>query len=254
MAEHNSSRAAESGRVGGRAAERPQLPRRFYTSVEVEQRDGSWYVLLDMRQLRSPGKHPVAVPSQALGAALADEWDAQGDVIDPAQMPLTRIINTALDGVADNINAVRDEIARFAGDDLVCYRAAHPEELSSRQQAAWDSPLTWLAETHGVELKTAVGIMPVAQSASDLQKFRRLLDVYDALQLAALHTVVTLMSSAVLGHAILAKRLSPEEAWAAAHLDEDWQIAQWGRDAEAEARRAFRWREFQAAMRIMDAL
>lgn len=236
------------------ALAQPALPKRFYTTVEIELRNGGWHVLLDGRPLRTPGKRPVSVPVEALGAALAGEWDAQAEVIDPAAMPLTRIINTALDFVVGNKDAVRDEIAKFAGDDLVCYRATHPQELIERQSAAWDPPLAWLKKTHAIELKTGAGVMPVSQSTSDIGKFRRLLDRYDMLQLAALHTFATLLGSAVLSYAVSEKRLPSEEAWTAAHLDEDWQIALWGRDAEAEARRAFRQREFQAAVLIADAL
>ena len=247
----NSKAANNQAGLVGKSGLEQQHPKRFYTLATTEQREAGWCILLDGRLVRTPGKNLVSVPSSALADALAREWDGQQDVIDPATMPLTRIVNTAADGVAHKANEVRDEIVKFAGGDLLCYRAEHPQELVERQQAAWDAPLTWLAEAHGVHLKTTSGIMPITQPQPELQKFRSLLENYDGLQLAALHVTVTLTGSAVLGAAALTGKILPEDAWLAAHVDEDWQIAQWGEDDEPIARRQNRQRQFWAASEII---
>jgi len=235
-------------------AAKPELRKRFYTSATFEQNEGMWCVLLDGRSVRTPDKHLLRVPSQTLAAALAAEWEAQVDAINPEAMPLTRIVNTALDGVSNVKDKVRDEIAKFAGDDLLCYRAEHPQDLIDRQNLVWDAPLAWLKERHEITFQTGAGLMPIRQQQKELHKFRHLLNAYETFHLAALHTVVTLTGSAVLGYAVLTGHLTKEEAWRAAHVDEDWQISKWGADAEAKARRAYRWREYCAAVEIMNAV
>ncbi len=243
----------EPGQTGQLAPQR-EHPKRFYASVTTGQSGQAWHILLDGRSVRTPGKHLISLPSAALANIIAQEWDAQHEVIDPATMPATRIVNTAIDGVVHKADSVRDEIAKFAGGDLLCYRAGHPRELVELQRAAWDEPLAWLAQDHSVNLQTATGIMPINQPALELQKFRNLLDACGGLRLAALHVVVTLTGSAVLGIGILESKLSSADAWSAAHVDEDWQITQWGEDHEAKERRAFRWREFSTATEIIRLL
>jgi chaperone required for assembly of F1-ATPase len=234
----------------GGAGERV-LPKRFYKQADVRAVDDGWLVVLDERPVRTPGRQQLLAPSEALSEAIAREWAAQEDVIDPATMPLTRLMNTALDGVSGKEGKVRAEIVQFAGSDLLCYRAEHPRELVELQSSAWDPPLQWLAQHHGVELQVAGGIMPVMQSQEALDRFGGLVAEGGAFELAALHVLVTLSGSAVLGCAVMKGGLGTAEAWAAAHVDEDWQILQWGGDAEAEARRAYRWREFQAAALLL---
>ncbi len=238
------------GLAGTDAPGRP-LAKCFYERVGTGKQHDGWVVLLDGRTVRTPGNNPLVVPSEALCDALAAEWAAQQNVIDPASMPLTRIVNTALDGVAGNEQDVCDEIVKFAGSDLLCYRADHPQQLVARQARAWDAPLAWMAGTHGVALACAVGIMPVAQDRAALDAFRRLIAGEHALRLAALHILVTLSGSAVLGYGVLARHIDDETAWSAAHVDEDWQFSQWGEDGEARERRARRRQEFAAAARLL---
>ncbi len=228
------------------------LPKRFYDEACVAAVDDGWAVVLDGRNVRTPGKQVWMVASAALAQAAADEWAVQADVIDPATMPINRLVNTALDGVAGQERAVRDEIVKFAGNDLLCYRADHPQELVARQAALWDPALAWLADARGVRLVTSQGIMPVAQPRQAIERFAGLVAGCDALSLAALHVLVTLSGSAVLGYGILEGAWSAQEAWSWAHVDEDWQIEQWGKDSEAQARRAYRWSEFEAAARILE--
>lgn len=230
---------------------RPTLPKRFYRLVEVVPRDGSLGIALDGRLLRTSAGAPILLPNEALAAALAAEWDAQDETIDAGAMPLTRIVNAALDHVAARADDVRAEIVRYAGSDLLCYRAEGPAGLAERQQVAWSPVLAWAARELGVRLVLAEGVRPVRQPAEELTRFEAALLDLPALPLAALHVLTTLTGSALLALATLHGHLTPQDAWAAAHIDEDWQIGQWGDDAEAADRRARRWREMSAAALIL---
>lgn len=231
------------------------LPKRFYTSVTVAgapAESSAWQVLLDGRPVRTPAKRSLALPSPALAAAVAEEWAQQGERIDPARMPLTRIVNAAIDGVAGRQGEVAADVVKYAGSDLVCYRADFPDALVARQRAHWDPLIAWAQTELGCPLVTASGLMPVAQPAGVAEAVRRALADMGVMQLAALHVMTTLLGSAVLALAVARGRLTAEQAWIAAHVDEDHQISEWGEDAEAAARRALRWREMQAAARLVE--
>jgi chaperone required for assembly of F1-ATPase len=204
--------------------------------------------------MRTPAKGVLAVPSRALAEAIAAEWEAQRDRIDPAVMPLTRLVNSALDGVRGREGEVRAEIAKYAASDLVCYRASEPEGLARRQAELWDPVLAWSRGTLGADFRTAEGLMPVAQPEAVHAAVARELAGEGALRLAALHVMTTLMGSALLALAHARGAVSAEAAWSAAHVDEDWQIARWGEDADAAARRQRRWAEMQAASRMLALL
>ena len=235
--------------VPGREATARPLPRRFYSTVEVAAgaKAVGHAILLDGRTARTPGKRELRLASEPLAQAVAAEWAAQQDFIDPAGMPLTRLVNTAIDGVAARMADVAADIAKYAGNDLLCYRADFPAGLAARQSQLWDPVLAWLAETCGATLAVGTGLMPIAQSAEAGRCISSAIAPLDPMRLTALHVMTTLMGSAVLALAVLAGRLTPEAAWEAAHIDEDWQIAEWGEDAEAMARRRHRWQEMQAA-------
>jgi len=231
-----------------RAAARPK---RFYRNVAVAPEGGLHAVALDERRARTPGRALLAFADRDLAAAVAAEWDAQLEHIDAMTMPLTRIANSAIDGVALHLDATRDDIVAYAGNDLLCYRAASPEGLALRQSELWDPLLDWAERAFGARLATGEGIVPVEQPEESLERIRSALGAYDAMALAGLHVATTLTGSAIIALAVADGRLAPEAAWAAAHVDEDWQIAQWGEDAEAAARRAARWREMVAAATIL---
>ncbi|MBS0243087.1 MAG: ATPase [Proteobacteria bacterium] len=234
--------------VPGREADARPLPRRFYKEVGLgPSGDGGYAVLLDGRPAKTPGKRLLRLTSARLAEAVAGEWGTQAETIDPAKMPLTRLVNTALDGVAERMGDVAADVVKYAGSDLLCYRAETPPGLVRRQAELWDPLLLWIAETHGVRLTVNTGIMHVAQPAASLERLAAAVAPLDALPLTALHVMTTLMGSAVLALATLQERLPPETAWEAAHVDEDWQMAEWGQDAEALARRHHRWQEMQAA-------
>jgi chaperone required for assembly of F1-ATPase len=169
-------------------------------------------------------------------------------------MPLTRLVNSAIDGVTGREAEVRADIAKYAASDLVCYRAEVPAELVRRQAEAWDPILSWGREALAARLVLSEGIVPVAQPRAATAAVEGALAELDAFSLAAHHVMTTLMGSALLALAHARGRLTAEEAWAAAHVDEDWQIGQWGEDAEAKARRARRWAEMQAASRLLELL
>ena len=238
-------KAAQSARTSLQSA---SLPKRFYTSVSVEEKTGGdgCRVLLDGRPVRTPKKNVLALPTPALGVAVAAEWDAQTTHIDPATMPLTRLANTALDGVSGREADVRADIVRYAGNDLLYYRAEHPQGLVRRQSEQWDPILGWARDKLASPFVIQRGLMPVTQPAATLDAFSRVLP-HAPFELAALHVMTTLMGSALLTWAVSERRLDVATAWAAAHVDEDWQIERWGADEEAAARRAARLAELGAA-------
>lgn len=232
------------------------LPKRFYTAVSIGPADdGGHAVLLDGRTVRTPAKQHLTVPTEAAAILLAAEWDAQKDEINPATMPVTRLANTAIDGVSKDIRAVFDDILNFAGTDLLCYRASEPEGLVARQSERWNPVINWAAETLGARFILAEGVVHQAQPREAISGIAEALRAYATpLGLACLHTITTITGSALLAIAFAEKQLSAEEAWALAHLDEDWQIEHWGTDDEAFQRRENRWREMQAATATLDAL
>ncbi len=239
----------------GKVATRDALPKRFYKEVAVKDEGGGASApLLDGKPVRTPAKAPLALPTRALAEAVAEEWRAQGDRIDPSTMPLTRLANSAIDGVAGREAAVIDDIAKHAGADLLCYRAEGPKALVAAQGKHWDPVLAFARETLKAPLVLSQGIVHVAQPEASLARIRGAFEGLDPFRLAALHVMTALTGSALLALAVFKGRLTPEEAWEAAHVDEDFQISQWGEDAEAKERRANRWRDFQASARLLGLL
>jgi len=228
---------------------RPNLRKRFYQAVTVG--EGMLYpILLDGRAVKTPAGGALAAPSRPLAQAIAAEWDAQGERIDPAAMPLTRLANTIIDGVAPNPEPVRQEIAKYLGSDLVCYRAATPEGLVARQAQHWDPVLAWAREAHGASFVLSEGVVFVAQPANAVATARAVIPS-DPWRLGAVSAITTLTGSALIALAVAAKQLGVDEAWAAAHVDEDWNMDFWGRDELAMQRRTARFAEMQAAGTVL---
>jgi chaperone required for assembly of F1-ATPase len=227
---------------------RPQPVRRIYKAVEVREGDGRHALMLDGRRARTPGRNPLSATSRALMLEVAAEWERQPETIDPAGMPLTRLLNSAIDGVAHTMDETRADLLRYAGSDLLYYRAEEPETLVESQAHAFDPILLWAAETLGARFNVTAGVMHVAQPQAALAAIGAAFDAYDnPAALAALSVMTTLTGSALLALAVARGFLSPEDAWRTAHIDEDFQAEHWGADAEAVARREARWREFEAA-------
>ncbi len=230
---------------------RPELPKRFYKAVRVVPAEGGFTVRLDERNVRTPGKKLLAVRDRSLAEVIAAEWDAQGKTIDPRTMPLTKLVNVALDRVSAEALAVQAEIVKYAGTDLICYRAETPEGLAAAQEEAWSPLVAWASEALGARLRLAQGIVHVMQEDGVGDAVARAVAGLDVLRLAALHLAMTLTGSAIIALALSRGRLAAEEAWAAAHVDEDWQMAQWGADEIALAARAARRRDFDAAVLVL---
>lgn len=224
--------------------------KRFWTKADVRREGDGWTVVLDDKPVRTPGKHPLIVPTEALARAIAAEWDAQEGVIRPETMPLTRAANSAIEKVAPQFDAVAEMLAAYGGSDLLCYRADAPEVLTERQAKAWDPLLDWSAKEIGAPLRPTKGIVHVEQDAAALAKFEAELKALDTFGLTAIHDLVTLPGSLVLGLAVLKGRLSAEEAYELSRIDEEYQAELWGRDEEADEAAAGRLQ----AMRSAEAL
>ncbi len=238
-----------------RRGARPALIKRFYKKANTGERAGAFAILLDGKPAKTPAKHPLALPNRALAEAVAAEWAAQGEQIDPATMPLTRLAHAAIDGVAGGAQAVAAEIERYAGSDLLLYRATGPEGLVAMQAKHWDPVLAWADEALGARFTLAHGIKHVAQPEAALIAVRDEIARYTPpFKLAALASLTQISGSALLALALARGRLSIDAAWAAAHVDEDWNVKRWGEDAEAIARRAARRLEFDAAARMLALL
>jgi len=216
--------------------------------------DAAFLVLIDGTPLLTPAQNSLAVPTAPLAEAIAAEWAAQARRIDPRTMPLTTLANAAIDGARGREDAVRAAIVAYGTCDLLCYRAEAPEALVRRQRAAWDGVLGWAREALGVSLRVGAGVMPIAQPQEVAGAVGRALAPFDCFGLTAMHVITSLTGSALLALALARGRLSAEAAWAAAHVDEQFQIAQWGEDAEAAARQRRRWGEMQAASRMLELL
>jgi chaperone required for assembly of F1-ATPase len=224
--------------------------KRFWTEVTVAGEPGRHSVLLDGRPIRTPLKAPLALPTEELARAVAAEWERQEDVIRPDAMPMTRLANTVIDRVVPAMTAVAGIVAAYGETDLLCYRADGPAELCRIEAEAWDPLLDWAAETLGARLVPTAGVVPVTQSEAALSRLAAEVGRLSAWHVAALHELVSLTGSLVLGLAVLRQARAPETVWALSRVDEEWQAAQWGRDEEADAAAARRQGEFMDAVRF----
>jgi len=243
----------ENAVEAARRSVRPVLRRRFYETAAAAAAADGFVVLLDGKPARTPAGRILAAPTLALGEALAAEWLAQRDNIDPATMPLTRLANTIIDGVSERPRAVAAEIEKYLASDLVCYRAGGPQGLAERQARDWDPILHWAGQTLGARFSLGEGVIHVAQPEAAVAAARAALPA-DPWRLGAVHAATTLTGSALIALALSRGRLTPEEAWQAAHIDEDWNMEQWGRDELAMQRRASRFAEFRAAATVLSLL
>ena len=224
--------------------------RRFWREVSVVSEGGSHALRLDGRALRTPAKGLLRVPTPALAEALAEEWRAVGEVVDPRAMPVTRAANAALDKVAPERDAVVAELASFGDSDLTCYRAEAPEALVARQAAAWDPLLDWADAALGARLVPTRGVMPRPQDRGALARLAAPLRGADAFALTALSDLVALSGSLVIGLAAVSGEWDADDLWERSRVDETWQAELWGRDEEAEATAGLKRRDFLRAHRF----
>ncbi|GGE17110.1 ATPase [Primorskyibacter flagellatus] len=227
--------------------------RRFWKAAAVTEGPEGFGIALDGRGVRTPAKAPLIVPTRALAEAIAAEWAAQGDTVDPRTMPATRGANAAIDKVAVQHAEVADMLAAYGDSDLLCYRADAPDELVARQAEGWDPMLDWAAETYGARLETRTGIMHDPQPASALARLAAEVHGMTAFELAAFHDLVSLSGSLVLGLAATRNAESAERLWDLSRIDEVWQAEQWGADEDAEQAAAVKRESFLNAKRFYDA-
>jgi chaperone required for assembly of F1-ATPase len=233
------------------ASSQPKTLNRFYqTAAAAERSARDFAVELDGRPIRTPAGRTLSVPTRALADAIAAEWNAQGEDVAPETLHLTRLANSAIDGVTGREGEVVQDILNYAGTDLLCYRAAGPAELALEQARLWDPILAWVESAHGAPFSTATGVQHVAQPAASLEAVQSVLLRFGAFKLAALHVMTTLTGSALIALAEAEGFLDTVAAWTAAHVDEAWQAARWGEDFEAAERKKRRFAEFSNASRF----
>ena len=221
--------------------------KRFYKDVSVVSGENGFEIRLDDRPVRTPARAPLALPNAALAEAIAEEWRAQGETIDPRSMPFTGLANGAIDQIAPNRESFADGIARYGTSDLLCYRAEGPGELIDREAAAWDPLLDWARRRYDVTFAVTQGIIPVDQPGDTLDRLASAVAALDPFTLAGLSTLVTLSGSLVCGLAIVEGGHDADLVWTAAEIDEAWEVEQWGEDAEALAATMRREAEFLLA-------
>lgn len=207
--------------------------KRFWTSADVTAAEGGFTVTLDGRGVRTPGKSPLVVPTQAMAEAIAVEWNAQEEEINPLTMPVTRSANSAIEKIGPQRAAVVDALAEYGSTDLLCYRADRPQELVARQAEAWDPLLAWARTSLGADLTTTTGVMFAAQPDEALAALRAPLEAATAFELAGLHDLIMLSGSLVIGLKAR-EETSVAELWSASRVDETFQADEWGYDEEAQ--------------------
>lgn len=241
--------------VSSRKTMEKALPKRFYADASVSRAAEGFRVLLDGKIARTPGRNVLALATAEAAEQLAAEWQAQQDVINPALMHATRMANVGIDRVPAAREAVIDEIARYAGSDLVCYRAGEPAGLVARETAHWDPVLAHIRARHGAQFVLSEGIGFAEQSPEAQAKVRRAIaEIADPVALAAFYTLTTIAGSVLIALALRDGAMEPAAAFDAASVEEDWNVHLWGEDAEAAARRARRSAEFLAAAALFKAL
>ncbi len=247
------------------AAMRPKLPKRFYKQVSISDEviDGNesldekvdFSIHLDGREVKTPARNPLRLPNEQSAKIIATEWEAQKESIDAATMPATRLVNTAIDGIAADPQAVLEDMLKFAASDLICYRASTPRDLIELQNTEWDLILDWIGEEFGARFETTPSLIQIEQPKEAITAISVALRKWqDPISIGALHTFTTLTGSVFLALAIAHAQYTAEQAWKIAHVDEDWNICTWGEDYEAKKRRDNRWKELEAAYLVFQAI
>lgn len=229
-----------------------ELPKRFYKDVGVGTAAGGFAVTLDGRSPRTPGQTPVVVPQRVLAEAMAEEWAAQGEFIDPKVMPIVRLVNSAIEAGEERLGALRDEIVKYSGNDLLLYRADTPRELVAEQERVWDAALVRIARHFDISFQPTIGIVHQPQPAATLARLGQSLAGTNLIEIVALNSLTGITGSGLLSIALREKLMTPEEIWAAAHVDEDYNVRLWGEVEEATERRVKRRLDFDAAVRVLE--
>ncbi|MCF6215668.1 MAG: hypothetical protein L3J58_05790 [Emcibacter sp.] len=232
--------------------------KRFYKAAAVVATEGSqeqgFIIELDGKEIKTPEKRPNLSPTRALAEAICAEWNEQGDKIDPASMLMAKLQNTALDRVHTRRSDLIAELVKYAGTDLLCYRAEFPEDLAQQQAGLWQPLLDWVGQNHDIKLVVTTGILHVPQDADELEKLGVFLGGLDSFHLAAFHNITTLCGSVSIALNVLGGNISAEQAWTAAELDENYQTRQWGLDDEAVIRQKNMRADLDAAVQFLSLL
>jgi chaperone required for assembly of F1-ATPase len=228
--------------------------KRFWKEAKAIENRGLWFVVLDGKPIRTPGRQILKLPNPRLAEAIATEWNDVGENVDPGAMPLTGLANAAIDRVAPDPAAFADGLARYGESDLICYRAEHPRALAERQEKSWDALLGWARRRFDVDFNTTCGVTHVPQPSATIERLHHAFSVLDPFRLAGLSPLVTIGGSLIAGLAVLEGVVSPEQAWTAVTTDEQWQAEQWGEDSEAQLALENRRRDFMAAAQLLALL
>ena len=228
--------------------------KRFWKEVSVEPEGDGWGIRLDGRPVKTPARAPLTIPTEQLAGAIADEWRAVEEAIDPRAMPLTGLANAAIDRVAPHQEAFAQGLARYAEADLACYRAEGPRGLVERQEQEWNRLLAWARQRYDVDFATTSGVVHVEQPPATVERLNHAVAALDPFRLAGLSPLVRVGGSLIAALAVLEKAVTPDQAWDAVSIDERWQLEQWGADPEAEAALENRRRDFFAAARFLELL
>jgi chaperone required for assembly of F1-ATPase len=226
--------------------------KRFWKEAAAVSDDGGWAIEVDGKPLRTPARKPLVVPAEKLARAIAGEWNGAAETIDPRAMPLTGLANAAIDRVVPDPETFAAGLAKYAESDLACYRAESPRELVARQEKSWDELLGWARRRFDVDFCTTSEIVHVSQPEPTIRRLAHAVASFDPFHLAGLSPLVTISGSLVAALAVAEGQLSPEQAWDAVTIDEQWHREQWGEDAEAEAALETRRSDFFAAARFLE--
>jgi chaperone required for assembly of F1-ATPase len=228
--------------------------KRFYKDVSVAPGDGGFCVLLDGKPIKTPARTLLVLPTEALALAIAAEWQSQGEKIIAQSMPLLRLANTVIDGVAAHRTSVIAAILRFGENDLLCYRAHQPPDLAARQREGWDPLLDWVRQRHGAHMKVAEGLGHVDQTLEALAALREPLKGFDVFTLGGLHVIASITGSLVLALAVADSNISGAYAFELSRIDETYQAEKWGQDVEAAKRAAALAHELDKAVELIAAV
>lgn len=228
--------------------------KRFYKIVDIAPAPGGFAVLLDGRPVKTPARNALVLPTEELALAIAAEWRGQGDDVIATSMPLLRLSNTIIDGVAANREQVTDAILRFGENDLLCYRAHQPPDLAQRQREAWDPLLDWARQRLGARMTVADGLTHIDQTPDAMAALREALAAHDAFTLGALHVIASITGSLVLALAVAEGRLTGAAAFEMSRIDEAYQAEKWGEDSEAIKRTSNLAHELDKAVELIDTL
>lgn len=228
--------------------------KRFWSEVSVCEREAGFGIFLDGRPVRTPARAELAVPTEPLAEAIAAEWRACGETVDPRAMKLTGLANAAIDRVAPDPEAFAAGLANYGASDLFCYRAEGPDTLVRRQSESWDVLLDWARRRYDVDFACVPGVIHVAQPADTVAKLAHAVAILDPFRLAAMAPLVTIGGSLVAALAVVEQAIPAESAWEAVSLDEQWQAEEWGVDADAQAALDGRRADYLAAARFLTLL